>query len=96
MLKNFAAKFMQYIQHDSQFSTIVKHEFEWQNFIIIMFNVQQKQKILTDNIRIIKRYWFIESVNALMTNIKSRHIEEKTIKLTKKYFNDYEKAIELI
>ena len=31
-----------------------------------------------------------------MTNIKSRHIEEKTIKLTKKYFNEYEKAVELM
>ena len=29
MLKNFAAEFMQYIQHDSQFSTIVRHELEW-------------------------------------------------------------------
>ena len=31
-----------------------------------------------------------------MTSIKSRYIEEKTIKLTKKYFNEYEKAVELM
>ena len=35
-------------------------------------------------------------MNALMMNIKSRHIEEETIKLTKKYFNEYEKAVELM
>ena len=56
MLKNFAAEFMQHIQHDSQFSTIVRHEFEWQDFIIITFNAQQRQKRLTDSIRIMKRY----------------------------------------
>ena len=31
-----------------------------------------------------------------MMNIKSCHIEEKTIKLTKKYFNEYEKAVKLM
>ena len=31
-----------------------------------------------------------------MTNIKSRYIKEKTSKLTKKYFNEYEKAIKLM
>ena len=31
-----------------------------------------------------------------MTNIKSRHIEKETVKLTKKYFNDYEKAVKLM
>ena len=31
-----------------------------------------------------------------MMNIKSRYIEEETIKLTKKYFNEYEKAVELM
>ena len=31
-----------------------------------------------------------------MTNIKSRYIKEKTVKLTKKYFNKYEKAVELM
>ena len=96
MLKNFAAKFMQHIQHDLQFSTIIKHEFEWQNFIIITFNAQQRQKKLTDSICIMKQYWSVESVNALMTNIKSRHIEKKTVKLTKKYFNDYEKTVKLM
>ena len=35
-------------------------------------------------------------MNALMTNIKSRHIKEETVKLTKKYFNDYEKAVKLM
>ena len=35
-------------------------------------------------------------MNSLITSIKSRHIEEKTIKLTKKYFNEYEKAVKLI
>ena len=35
-------------------------------------------------------------MNVLMTNIKSRYIEEKTIKLTKKYFNEYEKAVKLM
>ena len=96
MLKNFAAKFMQHIQHDLQFSTIVKHEFKWQNFIIIAFNAQQRQKKLTDNIRIMKRYWSVENVNALMTSIKSRYIKKETVKLTKKYFNDYEKAVKLM
>ena len=31
-----------------------------------------------------------------MTNIKSRYIKEKTMKLTKKYFNEYEKAVKLM
>ena len=31
-----------------------------------------------------------------MTNIKLHHIEKETIKLIKKYFNDYEKAIKLM
>ena len=31
-----------------------------------------------------------------MTNIKSRYIKEKTVKLIKKYFNEYEKAIKLM
>ena len=31
-----------------------------------------------------------------MTNIKSRHIGKKTVKLTKKYFNEKEKAIKLM
>ena len=35
-------------------------------------------------------------MNVLMTNIKSRYIEKETIKLTKKYFNEYEKAVELM
>ena len=35
-------------------------------------------------------------MNTLMTNIKSRYIEEETIKLTKKYFNEYEKAVKLM
>ena len=35
-------------------------------------------------------------MNALMTSIKSRYIKEKAVKLTKKYFNEYEKAIKLI
>ena len=40
MLKNFATEFMQHIQHDLQFLTIVRHKLEWQNFIIIAFNIQ--------------------------------------------------------
>ena len=96
MLKNFAAEFMQHIWYDLQFLTIIRHKFKWQNFIIIIFNVQQRQKRLADNIRIMKRYWFVESVNALITSIKLRHIKEKTIKLTMKYFNEYEKAVELM
>ena len=35
-------------------------------------------------------------MNALMTNIKSRYIKEKTIKLTKKYFNEYKKTVKLM
>ena len=35
-------------------------------------------------------------MNALMTSIKSHYIEEETVKLTKKYFNEYEKAVELM
>ena len=35
-------------------------------------------------------------MNALMTNIKSRYIKEKTVKLTMKYFNEYEKAVKLM
>ena len=35
-------------------------------------------------------------MNALMTSIKSRYIEEETIKLTKKYFNEYKKTIKLM
>ena len=31
-------------------------------------------------------------MNALIINIKSRYIKEETIKLTKKYFNEYEKS----
>ena len=31
-----------------------------------------------------------------MTSIKSHYIEEKTVKLTKKYFNEYEKAVKLM
>ena len=31
-----------------------------------------------------------------MTSIKSRYIKEKTVKLTKKYFNEYKKAVELM
>ena len=31
-----------------------------------------------------------------MTSIKSRYIKEETIKLTKKYFNEYEKTIKLM
>ena len=31
-----------------------------------------------------------------MTSIKSRYIEKETIKLTKKYFNEYEKAVKLM
>ena len=31
-----------------------------------------------------------------MTSIKLRHIKEKTVKLTKKYFNKYEKAVKLM
>ena len=31
-----------------------------------------------------------------MTNIKSRYIEEETIKRTKKYVNEYEKAVKLM
>ena len=87
---------MQHIQHDLQFLTIVRHEFEWQDFIIITFNVQKKQERLADNIRIIKQYWSVESVNALMTSIKSRYIKKEIIKLTKKYFNEYDKAVKLM
>ena len=56
ILKNFAAKFMQHIQHDPQFSTVARHESEWQDFIIITFNAQQRQKRLKNSIRIMKRY----------------------------------------
>ena len=31
-----------------------------------------------------------------MTSIKLRHIKEETVKLTKKYFNKYEKAVKLM
>ena len=31
-----------------------------------------------------------------MTNIKLRYIEKETIKLTKKYFNEYKKAVKLM
>ena len=31
-----------------------------------------------------------------MTSIKSRYIKEKTVKLTKKYFDEYEKAVKLM
>ena len=31
-----------------------------------------------------------------MTNIKSCYIKEETVKLTKKYFNEYEKAVKLM
>ena len=35
-------------------------------------------------------------MSALIMNIKSRYIKEKTIKLTKKYFNEYKKTIKLM
>ena len=35
-------------------------------------------------------------MNALMTSIKSRHIKEKTVKLTRKYFDKYQKAVKLM
>ena len=31
-----------------------------------------------------------------MTSIKSCYIEKETVKLTKKYFNEYEKAVKLM
>ena len=31
-----------------------------------------------------------------MTSIKSRYIKEETIKLIKKYFNEYEKVVKLM
>ena len=56
MLKNFVVEFMQHIQHDSQFSIVIRHESKWQNFIIIILNAQQRQKRLENNIRIMKKY----------------------------------------
>ena len=31
-----------------------------------------------------------------MTSIKSRYIKKETLKLTKKYFNEYKKAVKLM
>ena len=44
ILEDFAAEFMQHIQHDPQFSTVARHEPEWQNFTTIAFNAQQRQE----------------------------------------------------
>ena len=89
-------RFLKHIQHDPQFSTVAKHEHEWQDFTTITFNAQQRQKRLEGSNRIMKRYWTAEDVNALMAGIKSRHIDEEATKLAKRYPEEYEKAIELI
>ena len=96
MLEDFAAEFMQHIQHDSQFSIVIRHESEWQNFIIITLNAQQRQKRLEDSIRIMKKYWNDEKIDALMSDIKSRHVDDEATKLTKRYSNEYKKVVELV
>ena len=75
---------------------MIWHESEWRNFIIITLNAQQKQKKFEDNIRIIKKYWNDEKINALMSDIKSRYVNDKTIKLTKQYSNEYKKVVRLM
>ena len=96
ILKDFVVEFMQHIQHDSQFSIVIRHEPEWQNFIIIALNAQQRQKRLEDNIHIMKRYWNYEKINALMSNIRSRHIDDEAAKLMKRYSNEYKKVVKLV
>ena len=96
ILKDFVAEFMQHIQHNSQFSIVIWHELKWQNFIIITLNAQQRQKRFKSSIRIMKRYWNYKKINALMSNIRSRHVNDETIKLTKRYLNEYEKVVRLM
>ena len=44
ILEDFAAEFMQHIQYDPQFSTVARHEPEWQDFTTIASNAQQRQE----------------------------------------------------
>ena len=96
ILEDFAAEFMQHIQHDPQFSTVVRHEPEWQDFTTIALNAQQRQERLEGSIRTMKRYWNYEKVDALMSSTRSRHVGDETAKLAKRYPNEYEKAVGLV
>ena len=44
ILEDFAAEFMQHIQHDPQFSTVARHEPEWQDFTTIAFNASKGRR----------------------------------------------------
>ena len=55
-----------------------------------------KIKKFEKNIRIMKQYWNYKKINALMSNIKSRYVDDEATKLTKRYSNEYKKIVKLM
>ena len=92
-LKNFAVEFVRDVKICTQYSSAVHQNRTWQDLNILIINAEKRQKRIKESIKFMKRRWSNETMNQLMLKIRNYHIANKTVKLVKKYFINFEKII---